>query len=94
MDKQRVGRGVIHNMSLHALVVQRVFRVARSIRSFPAHSFHICKFLLIFEMLLKSMTLPETLRKGVEALVAFNVATGMWVSWIQTEPSPRPMKVM
>ena len=45
-------------------------------------------------MLLKSVTLPKTLRKGVEALVAFNMAVGMWVSWIHTEPSLRPMKVM
>ena len=94
MDKQRVGRGVTHNMSLHALVVQRVFRVARFIRSFPAHSYYICIFLLIFQMLLKSMTLLETLRIGVEAPVGFNGATGTWVSWIQTEPSPRLMKVI
>jgi hypothetical protein len=45
-------------------------------------------------MLLKSMTLLETLRKGVEALVALLVAMGMWVSWIQTEPSPRLVKVI
>jgi len=28
----------------------------------------------------KSVTLPETLRKGVEALVAFDTATGLWVA--------------
>ena len=43
-------------------------------------------------MLLKSVTLPETLQKGVEALVAFNTATVVWASWIHTEPLPRPMK--
>jgi hypothetical protein len=36
----------------------------------------------------KSTTLPETLRKGVEALVAFNAALGLWVPWIHIEPSP------
>jgi hypothetical protein len=59
MHNERVGRGVIQNMSTHAHVAQRVVRVVRSIPSFPARSFHICILLLKFEMLLESVTLPE-----------------------------------
>ena len=58
MHKKRVGRGVTQNMSMGVHVAQRVVRLARSTRSFPAHSFRIFIQVLIFSVSYTHLTLP------------------------------------